>query len=130
MEILLDTHIFLWYITGDRHLPTTILELIRDPANEVYLSPVSLWEVIVKYHLGKLPLPQSPAAYIPLQRQRHQIRSLPLDEGSVTKLSLLPMLHKDPFDRMLICQAIHHSLMLASTDDAIHNYSAQVLLIP
>lgn len=130
MEILLDTHIFLWYITKDSRLPKTCLKLIRDPSNEVYLSPVSLWEVIVKFQLGKLPLPQSPEVYIPLQRQRHQIGSLPLDEESVTELSLLPSFHKDPFDRMLICQAIQHSLSLASTDKAIRNYSAHISIIP
>jgi PIN domain nuclease of toxin-antitoxin system len=130
MEILLDTHIFLWYITRDLRLPTNVLEVIRNPTNEIYLSPVSIWEVIVKYQLGKLPLPQPPEVYIPLQRQRHQIKSLPLDEESVTKLSFLPALHKDPFDRMLICQAVQHGLTLASSDEAIRSYSAHLLLIP
>ena len=102
MKLLLDTHIFLWYITGDSRLPAVVLPLIRDPANEVYLSVVSIWEAIVKYQLGKLLLPQSPDAYIPQQRQRHKIESLPLDEGSVTNLAKLPALHKDPFDRMLL----------------------------
>lgn len=129
MELLLDTHIFLWYITGDPRLPSNVLELIREPANEVYLSPVSIWEIIVKYQLGKLPLQQSPEVFIPLQRQRHHLKSLPLDEESVTRLLLLPSLHKDPFDRMLICQAIQNNLTLISTDDAIHSYSDQVLLI-
>lgn len=67
MRLLLDTHIFLWYITGDSRLPAIVLPLIRDPANEVYLSVVSIWEAIVKYQLGKLLLPQSPDAYIPQQ---------------------------------------------------------------
>jgi PIN domain nuclease of toxin-antitoxin system len=75
--------------------------LIRLPTNEVYLSVVSVWEVMVKYQLGRLPLLQSPDAYIPQQRQRQQIESLPLDEDSVTNLARLPALHKDPFDRML-----------------------------
>ena len=91
---------------------------------------MSIWEVIIKYQLGKLPLPQAPEAYIPLQRQRHHIKSLPLEEDSVTKLSLLPSFHKDPFDRMLICQAIQNQMTLASTDKAIGAYSAHVSLIP
>jgi len=130
MRLLLDTHIFLWYIAGDRRLPATILPLIRDPASEVYLSAVSVWEIMVKYHLGKLPLPRSPNIYIPRQRQRHQIASLSLDEDSVTHLAKLPALHKDPFDRMLICQAIQHGLTLASADDAVRTYSAHVSVIP
>lgn len=130
MRLLLDTHIFLWYITGDSRLPATVLPLIRDPANEVYLSVISVWEAMVKYQLGKLPLPQSPDVYVPQQRRHHKIESLPLDEDSVTKLAKLPALHKDPFDRMLICQAIQHGLTLASTDSAVRAYSAHVLVIP
>ena len=84
----------------------------------------------MKYQLGKLPLPQSPEAYVRQQRQRHRIKSLPLDEASVTNLAQLPALHKDPFDRMLICQAIQHKLTLVSTDDAVRNYSAHISLIP
>ena len=130
MKLLLDTHIFLWYITGDSRLPSSVLPLIRDPANDVYLSPVSIWEAIIKHQLGKLPLPQPPAIYLPRQRQRHQIHSLPLDEESVTRLDQLPSLHRDPFDRMLICQAIRHDLLLVSTDATVRLYSAYVSLIP
>ncbi len=60
MKLLLDTHIFLWYITADLRLPTHFLAAIREPQNEIFLSIASLWEVVVKYKLGKLPLPQSP----------------------------------------------------------------------
>ena len=130
MRLLLDTHIFLWYITGDPRLPATVLPLVRDPANEVYLSPVPVCETIMKHQLGKLPLPESPEAYVPQQRQRHQINSLPLDEDSVTNLALLPALHKDPFDRILICQAVQHRLMLVSTDAAVPSYSAHISLVP
>ncbi len=68
MKILLDTHIFLWYISGDSKLPTDIRDAIRDPNNEVYLSAISIWEAIVKYQLGKLPLPDRPETYLPKQR--------------------------------------------------------------
>ncbi len=129
MKLLLDTHIFLWYITGDSNLSSTVLGLIRDPANDVYLSSISIWEIIVKYQLGKLPLPTSPEIFIPMQRQRHHIKSLSLDEGSVANLISLPSLHKDPFDRMLICQAIQHKLSFISTDKLIQQYSAHVPLI-
>ena len=71
MRLLLDTHIFLWFISGDRRLPEAMLDSIRNVDNEVYLSVVSLWEAIVKYRLGKLPLPQPPELYLPKQRQRH-----------------------------------------------------------
>jgi PIN domain nuclease of toxin-antitoxin system len=83
MRLLLDTHIFLLYITGDTRLSTSVQQMIRDPAHEVYLSLVSVWEVIVKHQLGKLALPQPPEIYIPQQRHRHRIESLLLEEASV-----------------------------------------------
>lgn len=112
MRLLLDTHIFLWFISGDA---------IRDSDNEVYLSAISVWEVIVKYQLGKLPLPESPEIYLPKQRELHQIASLPFDEMSV-KLAKLPPLHRDPFDRMLVCQALQHDLTIASVDSLVRAY--------
>jgi len=130
MNLLLDTHIFLWYITGDSRLPSDLLPIIRDPANRIYLSVISLWEILVKYQLGKLPLPHPPAVYIPEQRQRHQFESLALDENSITHLPKLPTHHKDPFDRMLICQAIEHNLTLISTDKAVQAYVAHVPIRP
>ncbi|NEQ33860.1 MAG: type II toxin-antitoxin system VapC family toxin [Leptolyngbya sp. SIO4C5] len=127
MRILLDTHIFLWFISGDTRLATDVRDAIRDPSNEVYLSAVSVWEVIVKYQLGKLPLPEPPETYLPKQRDLHQITSLALDESSVSQLSKLPPLHRDPFDRMLICQALENDLTIATVDTAIRAYSVNVL---
>lgn len=127
MRLLLDTHIFLWYITGDRRLPKDKRESIRNSDNEVYLSVVSLWETIIKYQLGKLQLPQPPEVYLPLQRARHQIFSLGLDEASVSHLNQLPPIHRDPFDRMLICQANAHGLTIVTIDDIMIQYPVQVL---
>jgi PIN domain nuclease of toxin-antitoxin system len=127
MKILLDTHIFLWFISGDTQLPVSVREAIRDPGNEVYLSVVSIWEAIVKYQLGKLPFPESPETYLTRQRDRHQITSLVLDEGSVSQLTKLPLLHRDPFDRMLICQALHHGLTIATVDSAVRAYAVSIM---
>lgn len=127
MKLLLDTHIFLWYISGDAKLPSTMRDNIRDPDNEVYLSVASVWETIVKSQLGKLPLPQPAAQYLPQQRERHQIISLPLDEASVARLETLPLLHRDPFDRMLICQALQHQMIIVTVDSAIQSYPVGVL---
>ena len=127
MRLLLDTHIFLWFISGDSRIPDVMVESIRTPDNEVYLSVVSLWEVLVKHELGKLPLPQPPGSYLPLQRKRHMIDSLPLDEASVSQLSNLPPLHRDPFDRMLICQALEHDLSIVTVDDQIRAYPVRIL---
>lgn len=127
MKLLLDTHIFLWFISGDVRLPDFMRDCIRDFNNEVYLSVVSLWEAIVKYQLGKLPLPYPPETYLPKQREKHQIASLPLDEASVAQLAKLPPIHRDPFDRMLICQALEHGLTIVTVDDTIPKYAGPVL---
>lgn len=129
MRLLLDTHIFLWYIMGDPSLPQKGVDAIRDPSNEVFLSAVSLWEVIVKYQTGKLPLPAPPQIFVPMQRQRHQIATLPLDEPSVMHLSRLPLYHRDPFDRMLICQALASNLTLLTVDAAIKAYPVPILAL-
>jgi PIN domain nuclease of toxin-antitoxin system len=122
MRLLLDTHVFLWFISGDERLPAGMRDSIRSSENEVHLSVISLWEALVKHQLGKLPLPQPPETYLPFQRDRHQIASLPLDEASIVRLADLPPLHRDPFDRMLICQAIQHALTIVTVDDTIAQY--------
>ena len=126
MKLLLDTHIFLWFISGDNRLSNDIKQGIRNTDNEVYLSVVSLWEVIIKHQLGKLPLPEPPERYLPIQRERHQIASLPLDEASVSQVAGLPLLHRDPFDRMLIGQALEHNLTIVTVDDVIQAYSVSL----
>lgn len=127
MRILLDTHIFLWFISKDRKLSTEVGEAIRDRNNEVYLSVVSIWESIIKYQLGKLPFPESPEIYLPQQRDRHLIESLSLDESSIRKLITLPAIHRDPFDRILICQALQHNLIIATVDTNIRSYSVDTI---
>jgi len=127
MRILLDTHIFLWYISGDKRIPNLMLQRIRQPSNEVYLSVVSLWEVIIKYQLGKIPLPQSPEVYLPLQRQRHRISSPDVDEAAVKQLIKLSPIHRDPFDRLLICQAIEHQMTVATVDNQIQAYPVSTI---
>lgn len=122
MRLLLDTHIFLWFASGDKKLALALRKAIGDPQNEIFLSVVSLWEIIIKHQLGHLPLPQPPELYIPMQRRRLCIGSLPVDEGSVSQIAKLPPLHRDPFDRLLIGQAIEHELKIVTVDTAIRAY--------
>ena len=126
MKLLLDTHIFLWFIAGNPSLPTAWREAIRDPDHTIYLSSVSIWECIVKYHLGKLPLSDPPERFLPQQRETHSILSLPLDESCVLQLTTLPLIHRDPFDRMLICQALHHNLAIMTNDNFPQMYPVQL----
>jgi PIN domain nuclease of toxin-antitoxin system len=127
MKFLLDTHIFLWFISGDARLPAGWRDTIRQPHHDVYLSVVSLWETILKYQLGKLPLPEPPDRYLPAQRERHQIANLSLDEASVQRLATLPPIHRDPFDRMLVCQAIELNMTIITVDDVFRAYPLPIL---
>lgn len=122
MKLLLDTHIFLWFINQDCRLSEHFKQAIQNPDNEIFLSVVSIWECEIKYQLGKLPFPQSPAIYLPQQRTKHFIKSLVVDEASIAQLINLPPLHRDPFDRLLICQALQHNLIMLTEDKSILNY--------
>jgi len=127
MRILLDTCEFLWLVTGDAKLSPQVASAVRDARNDVYLSAVSFWEITLKHSLGKLVLPQPPAQFVPLQRDQHLIAPLALDEAAVAELSGLPRLHRDPFDRMLVCQAKAHGLTLASSDTLVRQYPVALL---
>ena len=127
MRLLLDTHVFLWYISADPLLPVVFRDAIREPANEVYLSVVSVWEAVIKHALGKLPLSDAPAEYLPRQRQAHRIATLPVEEAAFAHLAKLPTLHRDPFDRLLIRAGATHGLTLVTVDDAVRAYSVPLL---
>jgi PIN domain nuclease of toxin-antitoxin system len=127
MKLLLDTHIFLWLISGDEKLPEIAKDAICDSQNEVFLSVASLWEIIIKNQIGKLPLPENPATFLPEQRKLHQIQSLAIDEKSATVLATLPQLHRDPFDRILVCQAIYHDLTIITVDHILQTYPVKLL---
>jgi PIN domain nuclease of toxin-antitoxin system len=125
LRILLDTCTFLWIITAKQKLSSSARELFVEPLNEVFLSSVSCWEIIVKYTLGRLPLPEPPEEFIPTQRKLHKIENLSLEEDAALHLAKLPDYHKDPFDRMIVCQAIVHGMTILTPDEAIRRYPAR-----
>ncbi|MGB7069758.1 MAG: type II toxin-antitoxin system VapC family toxin [Pyrinomonadaceae bacterium] len=127
MLLLLDTHIFLWLISDDSRLPDTFRETILQSENTVLLSAASVWEIMIKFNLGKLPLPESPEIYIPRQRDLHMIATLPVTEASLKYLCRLPDLHTDPFDRCLISQALSNGLTLVTVDPSIMRYDVPLL---
>jgi PIN domain nuclease of toxin-antitoxin system len=100
-----------------------VKELFANPANEVLLSVVSVWELSVKHSFGKLPLPNAVERFVVEQRERHDG---PLDERAVLHLHKLPVLHRGPFDRMLICQAIEHHCVLLIPDPLIAQYPVRM----
>lgn len=120
--LLLDTCTFLWWATDDPSVPNAVRDRLRDPDEQVYLSSVSAWEICVKYGLGRLPLPALPSEYIPDRRKRLALTPLGLEESDVLSVSKLPPLHRDPFDRMLVSQAIVRGLTLVTPDPAVRAY--------
>ncbi len=122
MRLLLDTCAFLWIASGAPELSSRAREIFRNPDNDIYLSAVSTWEISVKHGLGRLPLPGPPETYIPGLRQRHGIEPLALNEEATLYLGRLPTLHRDPFDRMLVCQAIVEGMVVLTPDELITQY--------
>jgi len=127
MKLLLDTHVFLWYITANPKLPTKHRTAIQDSGNEVFLSVASVREAVIKYQLDKLPLPAPPAEYLPQKWIAHGITSLAVDEGAMNRLASLEALHRDPFDRLLVAQALQHGLTIVTVDKNISAYPVPVL---
>src|SRR5437773_2173849 len=126
MRLLLDTHIFLWYITGDQRLSNHFRESIEN-ADVAFVSVVSIWEAVIKHTLGKLPLPEAPFPWLATQRELHGFISLPVEERSFASLGGLPRHHDDPFDRMLVSQAIGGELLLVTVDPVLSKYPARLL---
>ena len=122
IRILLDTCTFLWLVTDAPDLSETAKAAYLEASNEVFLSSVSCWEIAVKYALKRLSLPDSPDKFIPKLRDNHHIDSLSLDEASVLHSVRLPLLHKDPFDRMLVSQALCHGFTILTPDPLILKY--------
>lgn len=127
MRLLLDTCVFLWAIEGGRSISTAAREAMRDADNDVYLSAVSTWEIAVKHGLGKLSLPAPPWSYIPVQRSSRGIDPLPLDETAALHVARLPDIHRDPFDRMLVAQALVGDLVIVTPDAEIARYPVRTL---
>ena len=126
MRILLDTCTFLWAISGVPLGPRAT-ELFRSPANDVYLSAVSGCEIAMKYSMKRLDLAEPPERLIPEQRLKHGVEMLALDEDSALHVARLPWLHKDPFDRLLVAQAIVHGMTILTPDAHITQYPARTI---
>ncbi len=130
MKLLLDTCTFLWWAGKSKRLSPNAMAALADADNELFLSAASLWEILVGYMRGKeLPVhvPGEPEQYFSQLRQRIGAESLPVTEITVMQLPKLPPIHGDPFDRLLICQAIEHGLILVTPDAHISRYPIRTL---
>ena len=126
MRLLLDTHTFIWWDSDPAQLSAVALTALRDPANTVWLSVVSVWEIVIKAQLGKLGL-RLPLSHIVAQQQANGLQILPVTLPHVLAVEGLPPIHKDPFDRLLVAQAVVEGAELVSADHVFAPYPARLL---
>ncbi|MBA4158850.1 MAG: type II toxin-antitoxin system VapC family toxin [Gemmatimonadetes bacterium] len=125
MALLLDTHAFLWFIDDDPRLSPTAAEQIGDPAARVLVSVVSLWEIVIKLGTGKLSLDRSPADLWPESLAANHFEALPVTAEHVLAVAPLPLHHRDPFDRLLLAQAVAEGLQVVSADTVFDRYPVE-----
>ncbi len=126
MKLLLDTHVLLWLNDTPEKLSPLALTLCQDQANELYLSVVSVWEIQIKHQLGKLELDVSLAEIVQVQQADNELKILSMELLHIYTLETLPFHHNDPFDRLLIAQAIHEKMNLISADKQFIQYPVKV----
>ena len=122
MKLLLDTHVWLWWNTEPERLSSTAVRQIENARNEVFLSAASVWEMAIKRRLGKLPLPESVAAYVARRVKSDPVTPLPVSHDHAAGVELLEPLHGDPFDRLLIVQARQDGMRLMTVDERVLAY--------
>lgn len=127
MKLLLDTCTFLWIAEAADRLPPSVTDAYRSPRNEVYLSAASSTEIAVKYSTKRLMLAEPPPAWLPRVREAHGVEALAIDEESALHVSRLPLIHRDPFDRLLVAQAIVHGMIILTPDPIIARYPARTM---
>ena len=125
MRLLLDTHTFLWWIDNDPHLSTQARALISDSNNELYFSAASGWESAIKARIGKLAMPDNLEQFIIEQLVLNQFTVLPIQLTHALHVYTLPLLHRDPFDRLLVAQSQVEDLLLLTNDALIQQYTTQ-----
>lgn len=127
MKLLLDTCAFIWLSLKPEMLSEAARQAFLDPDNSVFLSSVSALEIAHKHHIGKLPLPAQPSVFIPRERESMGIEALPFFEKDCRHYERLPLLHKDPFDRLLVCQALENGCPILTPDPLIKQYAVPVV---
>ena len=124
--ILLDTHVALWLLTDSEQLPQSVRETSQMTGIEWIFHQTSTWEIQIKYELGKLPLPQAPAKYLPNAIRETGLSYQRIEDEAIFMLGKLPALHRDPFDRLLIVHAMVHGWEVASVDKQIAEYPVRI----
>jgi PIN domain nuclease of toxin-antitoxin system len=128
VRLLLDTHVFLWLQTEPERLGDH-LTLVEDGGTTLLVSAASSWEIAIKYGLGRLPLPDPPERYVPTRMRAIGAEALPIEHEHALAVASLPALHRDPFDRLLIVQAVAAGATILTADAAVTQYPAETLLV-
>ena len=123
MKLLLDTHILLWWLTQDQKLSQTETDIITDPDNLIFISAATAWEIAVKKMIGKLEAPDD----LPAALAANNFLELPITIDHSQKLYQLPLHHHDPFDRIMISQAMSEDLILMTRDTKIALYEIKII---
>ena len=129
MKLLLDTHIFLWWLAGDERFSMECRQLLSASATLPLLSAVSSWEIAIKHGLGKLQLPEPPESFVVSRMARERIAGLPIEHAHALAVASLPVHHRDPFDRMLIAQAKVEGIPIMTADSAFSAYDVDLLQV-
>ena len=129
MKFLLDTNCWLWLQTAPSRFNADLLGTLADHTSQRYLSSASVWEIAIKYAIGKLPLPQPPAIYIPDRMRINQAHELAITHLHAVTVAGLPPHHRDPFDRILIAQAQLEGMTLITSDTSIEQYDVSTVRI-
>jgi len=127
MKVLLDTHVFLWWIVDDPRLSPRARKIIGNEENTPFLSAASAWEIAIKAKLGRLKLPDDPERFIPEQMALNAIESLPVQVSHALHVYTLPEYHSDPFDRIIIAQAQLEGLPILTADSQISRYEVDTI---
>jgi PIN domain nuclease of toxin-antitoxin system len=125
VKVMLDTQVLIWWANDVSNISDRVQSIIFDVNNELLVSLVSIWEIQIKVSLGKLSLPRPLADIIATQVSENQIKIMQIDLSHIYTLDLLPLHHRDPFDRIIIAQAINEKISIASIDKAFDAYSIQ-----
>jgi PIN domain nuclease of toxin-antitoxin system len=125
--MLLDTHVFLWWISDSPRLSKVAREVIADERNEVVFSVVSGWEIVIKAGVGKLELPDTPEKFLTEQLSCNDMEVLPMYLRHALRVHDLPDHHRDPFDRLLVAQAAAEGVPLISADPQLSRYPIETL---
>jgi PIN domain nuclease of toxin-antitoxin system len=127
MTYLLDTQAFLFWVSGSPKLGRAARIAMERGKSELLLSAVSSWEIAIKYALGKLKLPDAPERFVPAQLRAHRIHAIALDHAEALSVARLPAVHDDPFDRVLVAQAISRKVAVITADSRFEEYGVKVL---